>query len=201
LLYWIKILKIKIKNKLKDLRKFSMSRIGKKSIEIPESVSIKIENESISIQGKYGILTKSFLNYVTISLLNNELIVSRKDDTKLCKAYHGLSRSLLQNMVIGVDEKFSKTLIAEGVGYKFQLDQNKIVLNMGYTNPVKMEIPTDLTIKLESPTKISIQGIDKEKVGFLAAKIRMVRPPEPYKGKGIRYEGEKIIRKAGKTGK
>jgi large subunit ribosomal protein L6 len=178
-----------------------MSRIGKKIIEIPESVSIKIENEIISIQGKHGNLSKSFLNYITVSILNNELLVSRKDDSKICKAYHGLTRSLLQNMVLGVSEKFTKTLIAEGVGYKFQLDQKKIVLNMGYTHPVIMEIPEDITIKLESATKITIQGIDKEKVGFLAAKIRMVRPPEPYKGKGIRYEGEKIIRKAGKTGK
>jgi len=178
-----------------------MSRIGKKSIEIPESVSIKIQNETVSIEGKHGSLSKSFLNYITVSFLNNELVVTRKDDSKICKAYHGLTRSLLQNMVSGVSQKFSKTLIAEGVGYKFQMDNKKIVLNMGYTHPVVMDIPEDLAIKLESPTKITIQGIDKEKVGFLAAKIRMIRPPEPYKGKGIRYEGEKIIRKAGKTGK
>ena len=104
-------------------------------------------------------------------------------------------------MVNGVDKKFSKTLIAEGVGYRFQVEKNKILLNVGFTHPVAFEIPEDLTIKLESNTKIQLSGIDREKVGFFAAKIRDMKPPEPYKGKGILYEGEKILRKAGKTGK
>lgn len=110
-------------------------------------------------------------------------------------------RALIQNMIIGVNDLFTKVLIAEGVGYKFQIDKNSLVLNMGYSHPIEFAIPTDLKIKLESPTKIAISGIDKEQVGFLAAKIRAVRPPEPYKGKGIMYEGEKILRKAGKSGK
>ena len=104
-------------------------------------------------------------------------------------------------MIIGVNNKFSKILVAEGIGYKFQLDKQRLVLNMGFTHPIEFVIPSDLEIKLESPTKIRISGIDKEKVGFLAAKIREIRPPEPYKGKGIMYEGEKILRKAGKSGK
>ena len=104
-------------------------------------------------------------------------------------------------MVSGVDQKFSKTLIAEGVGYKFQVDKTKLILSVGFSHPVEFEIPSDLSIKAESPTKLVISGIDKEKVGFLAAKIRDMRPPEPYKGKGLLYEGEKILRKAGKTGK
>jgi large subunit ribosomal protein L6 len=104
-------------------------------------------------------------------------------------------------MIIGVNTKFSKILVAEGVGYKFQLDKQRLILNMGYTHPIEFIIPSDLEIKAESPTKIIISGIDKEKVGFLAAKIREIRPPEPYKGKGIMYEGEKILRKAGKSGK
>ena len=116
-------------------------------------------------------------------------------------AYHGLTRALIQNMIIGVNAKFSKILVAEGVGYKFQLDKQRLILNMGYTHPIEFIIPSDLEIKAESPTKIIISGIDKEKVGFLAAKIREIRPPEPYKGKGIMYEGEKILRKAGKSGK
>ena len=104
-------------------------------------------------------------------------------------------------MVDGVTKKFSKNLLTEGVGYKFQLSENYLTINVGYTNPIKFEIPVDIIIKLESPTKITISGIDKEKVGFFASQIRSTRPPEPYKGKGVMYEGEKIIRKAGKTGK
>jgi large subunit ribosomal protein L6 len=178
-----------------------MSRIGKKAIEIPKNVSINIQNENISIKGQNGSLEKTFSNLINITLSDNKILITRLDDTKKSKAYHGLMRALIQNMVIGVNEKFSKTLVAEGIGYKFQVDKNILILNMGFTHPVKFEIPTELMIKAESPTKISIIGIDKEKVGFLAAKIRAIRPPEPYKGKGIMYEGEKIIRKAGKTGK
>lgn len=178
-----------------------MSRIGKKIINIPANVSIVIDKETIKIKGKHGVLEKSFLNYIKIDQNENVLSISRVNDTKKIKAYHGLTRALVQNMVTGVNEKFSKTLIAEGIGYKFQVDKKTLILNMGYTHPVQFIIPDDLSIQVESPTKIIVNGIDKEKVGFLAAKIRSVRPPEPYKGKGIMYEGEKIIRKAGKTGK
>lgn len=178
-----------------------MSRIGKKLVSIPNSVSVVLNNGKISVKGKHGSLEKSFLNYVTINLSPNEIEVTRREETKIAKSYHGLTRALLQNMITGVNEKFSKTLIAEGVGYKFQVDQKKLILNMGYTHPVIFEIPADLTIKLENPTKINISGIDKERVGFFTSKVKMIRPPEPYKGKGILYEGEKIIRKAGKTGK
>jgi large subunit ribosomal protein L6 len=110
-------------------------------------------------------------------------------------------RALIQNMVTGVSEQFTKTLIAQGVGYKFQVDNKQLVVNAGYSHPVNVEIPEGLTMKTESPTKLLITGIDKEKVGFIAAKVHDIRPPEPYKGKGLMYEGEKIIRKAGKTGK
>lgn len=178
-----------------------MSRIGKKSIQIPASVSVTVQNDKVAIKGKHGLLEKSFLNYINISTSAKEIVVSRTADTKIARSYHGLTRALIQNMILGVTEKFTKTLIAEGVGYKFQIDQKKLVLNMGFTHPIIIPIPDDITIKVESPTKILINGIDKEKVGLLAAQIRMIRPPEPYKGKGIRYEGEKIIRKAGKTGK
>jgi large subunit ribosomal protein L6 len=178
-----------------------MSRIGKKLIEIPKDVSIVLEKEKIIVKGKNGNLEKSFLNILDIEVIENKIFVKRKDEKKTSKAYHGLIRALIQNMVIGVDQKFSKTLIAEGIGYKFQVDKTKLILNVGFTHPVEFFIPEDLTIKLESNTKILISGIDKEKVGFLASKIRGTRPPEPYKGKGIMYEGEKIIRKAGKTGK
>jgi len=178
-----------------------MSRIGKKAILIPPDISLDIKDEQISIKGKYGNLNKSFLNSVSFELKENELSILRKNEKKETRAYHGLIRVLIQNMIDGVQQKFTKILIAEGVGYKFQLDKNFLILNMGYTHPVKFLIPEDISIKIETPTKLLISGIDKEKVGFWAAKIRDIKPPEPYKGKGIRYEGEKIIRKVGKTGK
>ena len=178
-----------------------MSRIGKKLITIPSSVVITAENSKIIVKGKHGLLEKTFLNHVQINIANDRISIDRTSDTKVARSYHGLTRALIQNMILGVSNKFSKTLIAEGVGYKFQLDEKNLILNMGYTHPVVIKIPENLSIKLESATKITISGIDKESVGFLASKIRIVRPPEPYKGKGIMYEGEKIIRKAGKTGK
>jgi len=178
-----------------------MSRIGKKPIEIPKDISIKIENQKISLENKKGKLEKSFLNFIDVKFEDNKISVIRFDDTKKSKAYHGLFRALIQNMVLGITTQFSKTLIAEGIGYKFQVEKKKLIVNVGYTHPIEFIIPEDIEIKLESATRITIIGIDKEKVGLLASKIRDTRPPEPYKGKGILYLGEKIIRKAGKTGK
>jgi len=178
-----------------------MSRIGKKIIDIPKEVSITITNEKIIVKGQYGILEQSLLNILNFTLLDNKLSITRINDLKKTREYHGLIRALVQNMVLGVTQKFSKTLIAEGVGYKFQLDKKILIVNVGYTHPIQFQIPEDLEIKLESPIRISILGINKEKVGFLAAKIRDTRPPEPYKGKGLLYDGEIIRRKAGKTGK
>jgi large subunit ribosomal protein L6 len=178
-----------------------MSRIGKKEITIPKDVSVEINHQKITVKGKHGVLERTFLEGIQVQTKENKIIVTRENESKRTRAFHGLLRALIQNMVSGVNDKFSKTLIAEGVGYKFQMDQKKLILSMGYSHPIELVIPDDLTINLESPTKISITGIEKEKVGFLAAEIRKVRPPEPYKGKGIRYEGEIILRKAGKTGK
>ena len=178
-----------------------MSRIGKKAIFIPKDFVVTLTNNEIVIKGKYGILQKTLSNKLGFFADNEKIVISRHNEEKKSKEAHGLYRALLQNMVTGVDKKFSKTLIAEGVGYRFQIEKNKIVLNVGFTHPVAFEIPEDLTIKLESNTKIQLSGIDREKVGFFAAKIRDMKPPEPYKGKGILYEGEKILRKAGKTGK
>lgn len=178
-----------------------MSRIGKKPIRIPKDVSVVLENNEIIIKGKYGTLTRPVINGINIEIIENQIIVTRENDTKKLCACNGLMRALLYNMVYGVSNQFTKILMAEGVGYKFQIDKKTLILSMGYSHPVEFLIPEDLAIKLESPTKISISGIEKERVGFLAAKIREIRPPEPYKGKGIRYEGEIILRKAGKTGK
>lgn len=178
-----------------------MSRIGKKLIQIPNDVSLTITEEKILVKGKHGILEQSLLNLLNFTLSENKLFITRKNDEKKTREYHGLIRALIQNMVTGVTQKFSKTLIAEGVGYKFQVEKKSLIVNVGYTHPIEFSIPEDLEIKLESATKISILGINKEKVGFLAAKIRDTRPPEPYKGKGLLYDGEIIRRKAGKTGK
>jgi large subunit ribosomal protein L6 len=178
-----------------------MSRIGKKLIEIPEGVSIAVQDKKIIVKGKHGTLEREILDVLDVLIEEKKLVLKRLKETKEVKSYHGLIRALLQNMVKGVDQQFSKVLIAEGVGYKFQVEKTNLIVNVGYSHPIQFSIPTDLAIKVESNTKISILGIDKEKVGFFASQIRSTRPPEPYKGKGILYEGEKILRKAGKTGK
>ena len=178
-----------------------MSRIGKKLIQIPKDVSLTITEDKILVKGKFGSLEQSLLNLLHFNISDDQLFITRINDEKKTREYHGLMRALVQNMVLGVTKKFSKTLIAEGVGYKFQVNQKILVVNAGYTHPIEFPIPEDLEVKQESPTKISILGINKEKVGFLAAKIRDTRPPEPYKGKGLLYDGEIIRRKAGKTGK
>jgi len=178
-----------------------MSRVGKKAIQIPKTVTVNLNEKLLSVKGKFGSLERKLEEIITLNIEDEKIIITRINNEKKSREYHGLIRALIQNMITGVDQKFSKVLIAEGVGYKFQVDKTKLILNVGFTHPIEFVIPTDLSIKLESPTKIEISGIDREKVGFLAAKIRDIRPPEPYKGKGILYQGEKIIRKAGKTGK
>ena len=178
-----------------------MSRIGKKIITIPSDVSVSLEAGKIIARGKHGILERSFTDLISIELEEKVLQVKNMFETKQSRAYHGLMRALIQNMITGVSETFTKVLIAEGIGYKFQVDQKKLVLNMGYSHPIEFPIPDDLKIQTESPTRLKISGIDKERVGFFASKVREVRPPEPYKGKGILYEGETIVRKAGKSGK
>jgi large subunit ribosomal protein L6 len=178
-----------------------MSRIGKKPIILPESVRIDLLDDKIQVKGKYGILEHFLPACLLLNIEKNKIILSTKDDTRESRRFHGLTRALLANMINGVERKFSKILLAEGVGYKFQLEKNNLVLNVGFSHPVKLEVPVDLEVKVESAVKISITGIKKERVGFFADKIRSIQPPEPYKGKGIFYEGETIRRKAGKTGK
>ena len=178
-----------------------MSRIGKKAIIIPKDVSVTYANKTILVKGKHGSLERNVADCANIVIENSQIVITRTDDSKKSRAYHGLIRALVQNMVTGVHQQFTKNLVAEGVGYKFQVEKKKLILSIGFSHPVEFVIPDQLGIKLESPTKISITGIDREQVGFLAAKVRDMKPPEPYKGKGILYEGEKILRKAGKTGK
>jgi len=180
-----------------------MSRIGKQCIEIPQKVNVKLEGQKISVDGPKGNLTKVLPSLVccTLDETHKKLFVEKTQNTKLSQALYGLSRTLVSNMVIGVSKGFEKKLQITGVGYRAQLDGKDLVLNMGYSHPVKMITPTELSVKVENPTSVVVSGIQKDMVGEFAAKIRSVRPPEPYKGKGISYEGEIIKRKAGKTGK
>jgi large subunit ribosomal protein L6 len=180
-----------------------MSRIGKKSINIPEKVKVKLNGQKISVDGPKGSLTRILPSLVccTLDESNQQLFVEKTQDTKLSQALYGLSRTLVSNMVTGVSVGFEKKLQITGVGYRAQLEGKDLVLNMGYSHPVKMITPAELTVKVESPTSVVVSGMQKDLVGEFAAKIRSVRPPEPYKGKGIAYEGEIIRRKAGKTGK
>jgi large subunit ribosomal protein L6 len=178
-----------------------MSRIGKKIIEIPKNVIIEIFENKIIITGPFGKLEQNFLNLFNFYLNNNKLKINLKKNTKISKPYYGLIRTLIQNMIFGVTNKFSKILNLEGIGYKFQIENNYLKIYIGFTHPIIIKIPEDLNFKLETITKLIISGINKEKVGTIAASIRSIKPPEPYKGKGILYENEIVNKKVGKTTK
>ena len=178
-----------------------MSRIGKKIITIPAGVTVTENGNEITVKGPKGELTRSFSPVITMHTEGNEITFTRPNDDKENRALHGTMRANLNNMVIGVTEGFEKALELIGVGYRAQLQGKKLVLNVGYSHPVEIEAPAGTTIEVPSNTSIIVKGIDKEVVGELAANIRIVRAPEPYKGKGIRYVGEFVRRKEGKTGK
>jgi len=170
-------------------------------VEIPAGVDVRIDGQQVTVKGPKGTLTQTFHKNMTIKKEGNTLIVTRPDDDKENRALHGLTRSLLNNMVIGVTQGFEKQLEIVGVGYRAQKQGKKLVLTLGYAHPVEIEEPAGITIEVPQPDRIIVKGADKQAVGQLAATIRAKRPPEPYKGKGIRYAGEVTIRKEGKTGK
>ena len=180
-----------------------MSRIGKQFIEVPNKVNVKLDGQKIFVDGPKGSLSRVLPSLIccTFEETENKLFLEKAKDTKLSRALYGLSRTLVANMVQGVSGGFQKKLQITGVGYRAQLDGKNLVLNMGYSHPVKMITPPNLSVNVENPTSVIVSGMEKDAVGEFAAKIRSVRPPEPYKGKGIAYEGEIIRRKAGKTGK
>ncbi|WP_026693336.1 50S ribosomal protein L6 [Peribacillus kribbensis] len=179
-----------------------MSRVGKKPIEIPAGVTVTVaEDNTVTVKGPKGELTRSFNPEMAISTEENVLTVTRPSEDKNHRTLHGTTRALLSNMVEGVSKGFEKNLELIGVGYRAQKQGKKLVLNVGYSHPVEIDPEEGIEIEVPANTKISIKGISKERVGALAANIRDVRPPEPYKGKGIRYEGEFVRRKEGKTGK
>ena len=179
-----------------------MSRIGNKTIAIRQGVTVTVtEGNNDRVKGPKGELTSQFNNELEISVSATEVLVKRPNDTKLMKTMHGTTRALLHNMVVGVSEGFKKQLEINGVGYRAQLQGNKLIVSAGYSHTVDMEIPADLKVELPKNTVIIISGIDKQKVGQFAAEIREIRKPEPYKGKGIKYSNEVIRRKEGKTAK
>ena len=178
-----------------------MSRIGKLPIPVPAGVDVKIEGANITVKGPNGTLSQAFPKTISVTLDEGVLFVTRPDDEKQNRAYHGLIRALVQNMVTGVSKGFEITLDMVGVGYRAQMQGQKLVLAVGYSHPVEVEPGPGLSIEVPAPTKIVVKGADKQAVGQLAADIRKIRKPEPYKGKGIRYTNEAVKIKAGKAGK
>jgi large subunit ribosomal protein L6 len=177
-----------------------MSRIGKRPISIPSGVEVKIEGNVVTVKGPKGTLTREMHSQVNIAVENQEVIVTRPDDQPLSRSLHGLTRTLIANMVEGVTKGFSKGLDMVGVGYRAAKQGNKLVLSVGKSHPVELIPYEGLEVEVPAQNKILIKGMDKELVGAFAAVVRKERPPEPYKGKGIKYEGEVIRRKVGKTG-
>ncbi|MCP3742260.1 50S ribosomal protein L6 [Rossellomorea sp. BNER] len=178
-----------------------MSRVGKKPIEVPTGVTVTIEGSKVTVKGPKGELSRTFNPDIKVELEENVVNITRPSDAKDHRALHGTTRALIANMVEGVSKGFERNLELIGVGYRAQKQGKKLVLNVGYSHPVEIEPEEGIEIDVPANTKVSVKGIDKERVGATAANIRAVRSPEPYKGKGIRYEGEYVRRKEGKTGK
>ncbi len=176
-----------------------MSRIGKKPIEIPGSVKLNVKDREVSVTGPKGTLTMEMTGDVKINVNGNEVTFTRDNDQKKNKALHGLYRALLMNMIVGVTDGYSKKLELVGIGYKAELKGDLLLVNIGYSHPIIFKAPAEVKLEVPQPTNIIVSGNDKQLVGLVAAKIRSFREPEPYKGKGIKYDTEKIRRKAGKT--
>lgn len=178
-----------------------MSRIGKRPISIPNKVTVSIDGQAVAVKGPKGELSRVLPSEVEVVQDGEALLVKRRDESRVARQRHGLSRTLVANMVEGVSQGFQRRLEIIGVGYRAQVQGKNLILNVGYSNPVQIEPPDGIQMAVENNTNVIVSGIDKEIVGNTAARIRAVRPPEPYKGKGIRYAGEVVKRKAGKAGK
>ena len=178
-----------------------MSRIGRMPITVPPGVDVKLDGPTITVTGPKGTLTRTLTDRVSLEREDGRILVTRPDETKTSKALHGLTRTLVANMVEGVTNGFRKPLEITGVGYRAALTGRKLQLSLGYSHPIEIDPPAGISFEVETPTKLAVVGIDKELVGQIAAEVRAKRKPEPYKGKGVRYAGEVIRRKAGKAGK
>jgi len=179
-----------------------MSRIGRQPVSIPKGVQVNIAGSNVNVKGPKGELKRTFSPQITVEMKDGQLVVMRPSDAKTIRALHGTTRALLHNMVLGVSEGFTKSLQIEGVGYRAELKGKQLVMALGYSHPVEVDPPAGIAFAVDDKTKtITVSGIDKELVGQVAADIRNWRPPEPYKGKGLRYVGEHVRHKAGKAGK
>jgi len=178
-----------------------VSRIGKQPIPVPSGVEVKIDGSTLTVKGPKGELTQTFSDIMTIGIEDNEILVTRPDDSRTARSLHGLTRTLVANMVTGVSQGFSKNLEIVGVGYRAAMKGKDIELQLGFSHPVLVVAEPGITFEVPAPTKITVSGIDKQRVGQVAADIRKWRKPEPYKGKGVRYEGEYVRRKLGKAAK
>jgi large subunit ribosomal protein L6 len=178
-----------------------MSRIGNKPIPLPKGVTIEIDGTKVRVKGPKGQLEQTMRPEINIQTQDGQIVVTRPSENKLHRSLHGLTRTLVSNMVTGVTDGFTRTLEIAGVGYRVAKDGNSLVFSLGFSHPVRVDPPAGITFNVETPTRLTVSGIDKQVVGEQAAQIRKLKPPEPYKGKGITYQGERIRRKAGKTGK
>ena len=178
-----------------------MSRIGKLPVKVPKGVNITLNEQTVKVKGPHGELSQLIPKEISVSISDDTVTVSKNEETIKARQNYGLVRSLVNNMVIGVSEKFEKKMQMIGVGYRAQIQGKKLTLLVGYSHPVEFEIPDDIEVAVEANTNLTVKGANKEKVGLLASQIRATRPPEPYKGKGIRYVDEVVLRKAGKSGK
>ena len=178
-----------------------MSRIGRLPIAVPSTVDVTIDGRQLTVKGPKGTLSRALHPDMSVSQEDGTIVVSRPTEQKTHKQLHGLTRTLVNNMVVGVTEGYRKGLEITGVGYRAALNGKKLTLNLGYSHQIEVDPPEGISFEVESPTRLAVVGIDKELVGQIAAKVRSTRKPEPYKGKGVRYSGERILRKAGKAGK
>lgn len=177
-----------------------MSRIGKVPVPIPDGVKLVVTDDLVTVTGQKGTLQQRVRPEITVTVKDGEAVVERNNDSKQSRSFHGLYRRLIDNMVVGVTQGFSKSLLINGVGYRVEQKGKSLVFNLGYSNPIEFPLEDGLVATLEGNNKITIEGISKERVGQVSAEIRSLRPPEPYKGKGVRYEDENVRRKIGKAG-
>ncbi len=176
-----------------------MSRIGRMPVELPKGVSVDIKDGSVAVKGPKGALTQAIVDYVDVALEDGNVVVTRKSDMKQARSNHGLMRSLISNMVTGVEKGFEKQLEVIGIGYRAEVRGQQLVLNLGYSHPINFDIPEGISISVDKSNKITVSGVDKQQVGQVAAVIRDYRKPDHYKGKGVRYVGEYVLLKAGKS--